>query len=59
MFNKIGIDSIKGTTDMRRLVVSNLLSNPNTTVEQANQLSRTMKHRITTQQQYKRQVKKS
>ena len=57
MFNKIGID-IKGVVDMRKIVVSNLLSNPNTTVEQANQLSRTMKHKISTQQQYKRQVKK-
>ena len=57
MFNKIGID-IKGVVDMRKIVVSNLLSNPNTTVEQANQLSRTMLHKISTQQQYKRQVKK-
>ena len=58
MFNKIGID-IKGVVDMRKIVVSNLLSNQNTTVEQAHNLSHIMKHRITTQQQYKRQVKKS
>jgi hypothetical protein len=57
MFAKVGKPNIKGSTELRKTIISNVLNNKETTVEQAGQLAKTMKHNIQTQQLYKRKIK--
>jgi hypothetical protein len=57
MFGKINKPAINGSTELRKIIVSNVLSHESTTIEQAQTLANTMKHNIQTQQLYKRPVR--
>lgn len=58
MFTSVGKDYITGVNQLRHVVISNAFRNKRMTVEEANELARSMGHDPKTQQTYIYQVKK-
>lgn len=58
MFAKVGKPEINGPTALRHSIITTTLNKPDLTVEEANQLAKTMKHSTNLQQLYKRVEKK-
>ena len=58
MFAKVGKPEMNGPTALRHSIITTTLNKPDLTVEEANQLAKTMKHSTNLQQLYKRVEKK-
>jgi hypothetical protein len=56
MFLAVNKPKLNGVNQLRHLVISNTLNQPNITLEEANRLAQTMKHSVKTQASYRRLI---